>query len=445
MSSVAASPANPRSRIVIASLIGTSIEFYDFYIYGTAAVLVFPTLFFPNESIAAAQLSSLATFALAFLARPVGSVLFGHFGDRLGRRRSLVASLLITGVATFAIGCLPTFATIGVAAPLLLAILRFLQGVGLGGEWSGAALLAVENAPTGRRGIFGSFPQLGVPIGFLLANGVFIALALFPDTLLTWGWRIPFLLSAVLVFIGLWVRLRLVESHVFTELSDSGNLVRVPIAAVLRRHWRRLITGTLVCVATYVLFYLLTTFTLAYGTAPSVATTGAKIGLGFERSTFLSLMLATVVFLAAAIIVAGALADRIGRRSLLIGVTLGVLIFGLLLQVWFGAATTSFGVFSFLLVGFILMGLSYGPMGALLTELFPTEVRYTGSALVYNLGSVLGASFAPTIALAVWKPDGDITWVGVYLAGAALISFVALLFVPETRAASLRAVQPSEA
>jgi MFS family permease len=214
---------------------------------------------------------------------------------------------------------------------------------------------------------------------------------------------------------------------------------------VFRRHWRRLIVGTFVCVATYVVFYLLTTFTLAYGTAPSTPRPGAKVGLGFERSTFLSLMLAAVVFLAVAIIVAGALADRVGRRRLLLAVTTGLLGFGLLLQIWFGSPANAFGVFSFLVVGFILMGLSYGPMGALLTELFPTEVRYTGSALVYNLGSIVGASFAPTIALAVWRADGDITWVGVYLAVAAVVSFVALLFVPETRSSSLQAVRTSEA
>jgi len=439
---MSAMEGNPRSRVIVASLVGTSIEFYDFYIYGTAAVLVFPALFFPNESPVAAQLASLITFALAFIARPIGSVVFGHFGDRIGRKRTLVVSLLIMGTATVLIGCLPTYDAIGAWAPLALAVLRFAQGVGLGGEWSGAALLAVENAPARLRGRYGSFPQLGAPIGFILANGAFLLLAAAmparagetaPVEFLAFGWRIPFLASAVLVLVGLYVRVRLVETPVFAALVESGGTVRIPVGRVFRRNARQLVLGTFACVATYVLFYLLTTFTLAYGTAPAMPAAGDKAGLGFQRPEFLALLLVSVVFFGIAILIAGRLADRYGRRSSLLPITVGILVYGLLFEPWFGVTGTPAATLTFLVAGFILMGLTYGPMGALLPELFPPEVRYTGSAIVYNLGSVLGASFAPAIALALWQPDGDISGVGMYLAAAAAVSLIALALIPETR------------
>ncbi|MEK6310682.1 MAG: MFS transporter [Curtobacterium sp.] len=434
---------NPRSRVVIASLVGTSIEFYDFYVYATAAVLVFPTLFFPNEDPTASQLSSFVTFALAFFARPVGSIVFGHFGDRIGRKATLVASLLVMGTATFLIGCLPTFATIGVWAPVLLAVMRFAQGVGLGGEWSGAALLATENAPKGKRGVFGSLPQLGAPIGFLLANGLFIAInAAMPAgadgtpnaDFQAWGWRIPFLLSAVLVIVGLYVRFRLVESTVFRGVQESGTVAKVPLARVFRTSWRPLIVGTFGMVATYVLFYFMTTFTLTYGTTG--ATAGPlvpKIGLGYSRGEFLSLLMIGVVFFGILTPVAGFLADRFGRRSTLLWTTAGIALFGLTFQIWFAASHGPITVVTFLIVGLSLMGLTFGPMGALLPELFPTNVRYTGSAVAYNVASILGASLAPTVALALWKADGNIFLVGLYLTIAAVVTLVALFFVKETR------------
>ncbi|MGL3200785.1 MULTISPECIES: metabolite/H+ symporter [Curtobacterium] len=434
---------NPRSRVVIASLVGTSIEFYDFYVYATAAVLVFPTLFFPNEDPTASQLSSFVTFALAFFARPVGSIVFGHFGDRIGRKATLVASLLVMGTATFLIGCLPTFATIGVWAPVLLAVMRFAQGVGLGGEWSGAALLATENAPKGKRGVFGSLPQLGAPIGFLLANGLFIAInAAMPAgadgtpnaDFQAWGWRIPFLLSAVLVIVGLYVRFKLVESTVFRGVQESGTVAKVPLARVFRTSWRPLIVGTFGMVATYVLFYFMTTFTLTYGTTG--ATAGPlvpKIGLGYSRGEFLSLLMIGVVFFGILTPVAGFLADRFGRRSTLLWTTAGIAVFGLTFQIWFAASHGPITVVTFLIVGLSLMGLTFGPMGALLPELFPTNVRYTGSAVAYNVASILGASLAPTVALALWKADGNIFLVGLYLTIAAVVTLVALFFVKETR------------
>jgi metabolite-proton symporter len=434
---------NPRSRVVIASLVGTSIEFYDFYVYATAAVLVFPTLFFPNEDPTASQLSSFVTFALAFFARPVGSIVFGHFGDRIGRKATLVASLLVMGTATFLIGCLPTFDTIGVWAPVLLAVMRFAQGVGLGGEWSGAALLATENAPKGKRGVFGSLPQLGAPIGFLLANGLFIAInAAMPAgadgtpnaDFQAWGWRIPFLLSAVLVIVGLYVRFKLVESTVFRGVQESGTVAKVPLARVFRTSWRPLIVGTFGMVATYVLFYFMTTFTLTYGTTG--ATAGPlvpKIGLGYSRGEFLSLLMIGVVFFGILTPVAGFLADRFGRRSTLLWTTAGIALFGLTFQIWFAASHGPITVVTFLTVGLSLMGLTFGPMGALLPELFPTNVRYTGSAVAYNVASILGASLAPTVALALWKADGNIFLVGLYLTIAAVVTLVALFFVKETR------------
>jgi len=452
MSSIAANPpVNTRGRVIVASLVGTSIEFYDFYVYATAAVLVFPALFFPNDSPAAAQLSSFVTFGLAFLARPVGSVLFGHFGDRVGRKATLVASLLVMGIATFLIGTLPTFGTIGIAAPALLAVLRFTQGIGLGGEWSGAALLATENAPRAKRALYGTFPQLGAPIGFILANALFLVLSLTIDeaSFAAWGWRVPFLLSAVLVIVGLYVRLRLVETPAFRRTLETGTRVRVPLGRVLRGSWRNLILGTLIMVATYVLFYFMTTFTLTYGTAKSTLAEGAaaaaaagkpfdpqgfQIGLGYLRNDFLVMLIIGVVFFGICTPIAGLLADRFGRRAMLLVVTAAIGLFGLTFDVWLGGSAGSpLATTAFLAVGLALMGLTFGPMGALLPELFPTNVRYTGSAIAYNVASILGASLAPIVALLLWQRDGDITLVGLYLTGAAAITFIALLIVKETR------------
>jgi metabolite-proton symporter len=442
---------NPRGRVILASLIGTSIEFYDFYVYATAAVLVFPALFFPNDSPQAAQLSSFVTFALAFFARPIGSIIFGHFGDRIGRKATLVASLIVMGAATFIIGLLPTFSTLGLGAPILLAVMRFTQGIGLGGEWSGAALLATENAPKGRRAIWGTFPQLGAPIGFILANLLFLVLSLTISAaqFAVWGWRIPFLVSAVLVIIGLYVRLKLVETPAFSKSKASGATARLPLGRVFRFNWRQLILGTFIMLATYVLFYFMTTFTLSYGTTASsvaagqaAATAAGKpfdpsafaVGLGFARNDFLVMLIIGVVCFGIFTPIAGLLADRFGRRIVLLIVTVLIALFGLTFQLWFaqGAGhpvTTTL----FLMVGLTLMGLTFGPMGALLPELFPTNVRYTGSAIAYNVGSILGASLAPTVAVLLWGRDGNIFWVGLYLTGAAILTIIALALTKETR------------
>jgi len=446
-----AAPANPRSRVILASLIGTSIEFYDFYVYATAAVLVFPILFFPSDNAVAAQLASFAAFGVAFIARPIGSILFGHFGDRIGRKGTLVASLLTMGIATFIIGILPTALTPGweVLAPALLVLMRFAQGIGLGGEWSGAALLATENAPKGKRAIYGTFPQLGAPIGFIIANGVFLILSLNldPEGFQAWGWRVPFIASAVLVIIGLYVRLKLVETPAFTKVVERGEVAKLPLARVLKTSWRPLILGTFIMLATYVLFYLMTAFTLSYGTtAKSVDTAAAAAeaagkpfdpssfvpGLGYTRNEFLIMLIIGCVFFGIFTLVSGPLAEKYGRRKTLLFTTAGIIVFGALFVPLFGAGTV--GVMALLIIGFALMGLTFGPMGSVLPELFPTNVRYTGSAISYNVASILGAALAPTIALALLAAaDGSPVLVGLYLSAAAVITLVALFISKETR------------
>src|SRR4051812_11606843 len=297
---------NSPRRVLLASLAGTTIEFFDFYIYATAAVLVFPKLFFPASDPASARLQSLATFALAFLSRPIGSALFGHFGDRVGRKTTLVAALLTMGVSTVAIGMLPTYATIGVAAPVLLALCRFGQGLGLGGEWGGAVLLAVENAPPGKRAWYGMFPQLGAPVGFVCSAGIFLLLsALLTDAqFFAFGWRIPFLASAALVLVGLYVRLRITETPVFREALQQKGTVKMPMVTVLRDHAGALIRGILISLATFVLFYLMTVFTLTWGTS----------ALGYTRQQFLMIQLFGILFFAVTIPLSAVLADRHGRR-----------------------------------------------------------------------------------------------------------------------------------
>jgi metabolite-proton symporter len=455
-STVTASPStspavNSRSRVIVASLIGTSIEFYDFYAYATAAVLVFPTLFFANADPTVALLSSFAVFGVAFVARPVGSVVFGHFGDRIGRKNTLIASLLTMGIGTFLIGCLPAATVPGwhIAAPTILVILRFAQGFGLGGEWSGAALLATENAPSNRRAVYGTFPQLGAPIGFMIANGLFLILNVTMSTaaFASWGWRIPFLGSAVLVIIGLYARFRLVETPAFTKVQETGNVSKLPLGRVFRTSWRQLILGTFIMLATYTLFYLMTTFTLTYGTTASSASSAAAAakaagkpfsaaafvpGLGYTRTTFLLMLIVGVAFFGIFTLVSGPLAERFGRRRLLIAVTLGILVFGLLFVPLFSAGFA--GAQGLLILGFILMGLTFGPMGAVLPELFPANVRYTGSAISYNVSSILGAAVAPFIAVALWGASHGSTWlVGLYLSAMAVITLVALLMSRETR------------
>ncbi|WP_034917901.1 MULTISPECIES: MFS transporter [Erwinia] len=424
-------PVNSRSKVVIASLVGTAIEFFDFYIYATAAVIVFPHIFFPQGDATVATLQSLATFAIAFVARPIGSALFGHFGDRAGRKVTLVASLLTMGVSTVLIGLLPGYATIGVFAPLLLALARFGQGLGLGGEWGGAALLATENAPAKKRALYGSFPQLGAPIGFFFANGTFLLLSwlLTDQQFMQWGWRVPFILSAVLVLIGLYVRVSLHESPVFAKVKKEKKQVKVPIGTLLSQHLKPTIIGTFIMLATYTLFYIMTVYSMSYGTTP------APNGLGFARNTMLWMLMMAVIGFGIMVPIAGLLADRYGRRKTMIVITLMIIAFALIFPSMLGSGNPVW-VMAFLICGLSVMGLTFGPMGALLPELFPTEVRYTGASFSYNLSSILGASVAPYIATWLAHTYGLFS-VGLYLAAMACLTLFALIASRETRNASL--------
>jgi metabolite-proton symporter len=407
------------ARLLIASLAGTTIEFFDFYIYATAAVLVFPTLFFPSADKTSAALQSLATFALAFLARPIGSAVFGHFGDRIGRKATLVAALLTMGVSTVGIGLLPTYAVIGIWAPALLALLRFGQGFGLGGEWGGAVLLATENAPPGQAAIYGMFPQLGAPIGFLCSTGVFLALAftLTDQQLFSWGWRLPFIASALLVLVGLYVRLTLTETPAFRRIIQNHERVRVPLLRVLSRHSAAVLLGTFAATATFVIFYLMTVFTLSWGTQE----------LGFSRPHFLELQMIGVLCFGALIPVSAYLARRRGAIPVVMVASAAIAVFGLTTAPLFGSGTTA-GTLTYLCLGLALMGFTYGPLGTALSELFPTEVRYTGASLTFNLAGVVGASLAPYAARWLASTHG-LAWVGYYLCGAGVVSLLAALAI----------------
>src|SRR5665213_727390 len=411
---------SPRA-VLFASLVGTTVEFFDFYIYATAAVLVFPALFFPSSDPNSAKLASLATFGIAFLARPIGSALFGHFGDRVGRKTTLVLALSTMGASTVMIGALPTYKTIGVAAPLLLSLCRFGQGLGLGGEWGGAVLLAVENAPPNKRALYGMFPQLGAPLGFLLSGGTFLLLSrwLTDSQFFSFGWRLPFIASSVLVLLGLYVRLTITETPVFQASMQNAEPVGIPIFTVLRRHTLALVAGVLVCLATFVLFYLMTVFALSWGTS----------ALGYSREKFLLMQLVDIAFFAVTIPISAVLAER-GRRSALLCVTVAIGVFGLVLAPLFAAGTTPAMIM--MALGLALMGMTYGPLGTVLSELFPTTVRYTGSSLAFNFAGIFGASLAPYIATWLAKNYG-LQYVGYYLSTAALISLCGLLMMRETK------------
>ena len=412
---------NSPRQVLLASLIGTTIEFFDFYIYATAAVLVFPALFFPKADPMSARLASLATFAIAFIARPIGSALFGHFGDRIGRKKTLVIALMTMGVSTVAIGVLPTWSSIGIAAPVLLAACRFGQGIGLGGEWGGALLLAVENATAKTRAWYGMFPQLGAPAGLFTSGAVFLLLTrvLTGAQFLAWGWRLPFLASAALVGVGLWVRLTLTETPVFAGARARGETERVPLWVVVSRYKKALVAGVLSSLATFTIVYLITTFALLWGTSV----------LGYSREKFLLMELVGNLFFAAGVPWSAVLAGR-GRKLVMVTVTIALALFGAVLAWLFGAGT--WGVMAMLVLGHGLMGVTYGTLGTLLSELFPTRVRYTGSSMAFNLAGILGASMAPYVA--TWLAHRYGLWsVGAYLAGMAGLTLVGLGMVKETR------------
>jgi len=414
-------PVNSPRQVLFASLVGTTIEFFDFYIYATAAVLVFPKLFFPSADPATATLASLATFGIAFLARPIGSALFGHFGDRIGRKTTLVVALATMGLSTVSIGLLPTYHSIGIAAPLLLALCRFGQGIGLGGEWGGAVLLAVENAPPGKRAWYGMFPQLGAPIGFFLSGSVFLVLSsvMGDHQFFVYGWRLPFLASSVLVFLGLYVRLTITETPVFQESLKRKEQVRLPTIAVFRHHLRELVAGTLLCIATFVLFYLMIVF------APSWGTTAMHI----PWRRFLQMQLVDTGFFALMIPVSAVLAER-GRRKSMLWITAAIALFGLILAPMFQAGQG--GALGMMALGLALMGMTYGPLGTLVSEIFPTPVRYSGSSLAFNFAGILGASLAPYIAMRLATHYG-LQYVGYYLSASAVLTMVGLLMIRETK------------
>ncbi|MGW5617751.1 MFS transporter [Streptomyces sp. NPDC003877] len=415
-------------RLAAASLAGTAIEFYDFFVYGTAAALILGPLFFPTFSPVAGTLAAFATFGVGFVARPLGSVLFGHIGDRRGRRPVLVASLLLTGASTVAVGCVPTYDTIGVAAPLLLLVLRFLQGLGLGGEWGGAVLLTVEHAPAGRRGLWASFPQVGPAVGFLLANGVVLGLssALSEAQFAAWGWRVPFWVAGVLALVGLWLRSSLTESPRFLELDDYA---RVPLVEVVRHHWRLLLlTGGALAIG-YAVFYAVTTWSLAYGTER----------LGVSRSVMLTCIMGAVVVKGALTPLVALLGDRYGRRPLcLAGCTAAALwMFPMVALLATGAPLPMFLGFLGAMLSFITM---FAVIAAYLPELYEPRVRCTGAAVGYNLGGVLGGALTPIVATALAEQGGRVPWgVAAYLTAIALFSLACFAMLPETRPVPVRA------
>jgi metabolite-proton symporter len=409
--------ANPVSRILTASLIGTTIEFFDFYIYATAAVLVFPKLFFSTADPASATLESLATFALAFFARPLGAALFGHFGDRKGRKATLVAALLTMGPSTVAIGLLPGYASIGIAAPILLAVFRFGQGLGLGGEWGGAVLLATENAPANKKAWYGMFPQLGAPIGFLLSSGTFFILSktMSESDFIGYGWRIPFIASALLVWLGLYVRVKISETPEFIKIIDSDQRSKMPVADVFVKHTKAITLGTLVTITTFLLFYLMTVFTLSWGTS----------ALHYSKSNFLIIQMISMLFFGFGIPLSAILADRYGRNKMLIAATVGIIVFGLIFAPLFNTGSLAVTAV-FLSLGMFLMGLTYGPIGTALAGIFPASVRYTGASLAFTLAGIIGASLTPYLATSLAQNYG-LAYVGYYLAGAATVTLLALL------------------
>jgi metabolite-proton symporter len=409
--------ANSPGRVLFASLIGTTIEFFDFYIYATAAVLVFPKLFFPAADQASATLQSFATFALAFIARPIGSALFGHFGDRVGRKATLVAALLTMGISTVVIGLLPTYAHIGLLAPLLLSLCRLGQGLGLGGEWGGAVLLATENAPEGKHAWYGMFPQLGAPIGFFIATGLFLWLTehMSDTTFFAWGWRVPFLASSALVLIGLWMRLRLTETPAFARAMAQHERVKVPMLTVLTQHTRALVAGTFAALATFVIFYLMTVFALSWATSK----------LAYTRQAFLIVQMVGVLFFAAFIPLSALLADRRGNRFTMVLATVLIFFFGIAYSTLFAHSGMLFMV-----VGMCVVGITYGPLGTILAQMFPTAVRYTGASLAFNMAGIFGASLAPYLATWLAKTYG-LAYVGYYLSAAAVLTMLALMIKPK--------------
>jgi len=422
-------------KVAITSLVGTSIEWYDFFIYATAAALVFPTLFFPDNSPTVALILSFGTFAFGFIARPIGGVVFGHFGDRIGRKRTLVIALVLMGVASTLIGLLPTYASIGIAAPILLTVLRFAQGLAIGGQWGGAMLLVTESAPDNKRGYYGAFAQAGAPVGVLLANLAFIGVStsVSDEAFMEWGWRIPFLVSVALIGISMYVQLHLEDTEAFRELTElkaqheaeapSANPVhRSPVAVALKKYPKRIMLAAGAFLSVQVSFYILIGFVLAYGSDPN--------GAALSRDTMLKAVLVASCFQIVAQFLAASYSDRNGRRGVFM---LGAILTGVWAFVLFPLIDTgSFWMVVLAIAGGLsALGMMYGPQAAFFTELFSTDVRYSGASLGYQLGAIVGGAFAPTIATILWK-QYDIVWVSVYIAIASVLSLLSVLMLTET-------------
>ena len=422
--------------VIAASMVGTAIEFYDFYAYGTAAANYFPKVFFGDTTNpTVALLASLLTFAIAFIARPLGSLVFGHFGDRMGRKTTLVVSLLTMGVATFLIGCLPTYNQWGVMAVAVLCLCRFVQGIGLGGEWSGAALVATENAPESKRALYGSFPELGAPIGFFLSNGTYFLLETFndDDAMLAWGWRVPFLLSAILVIVGLVVRVQMEETPIFRLAQEQKKVVKSPLTEVFKKSWKQVLQATFLVAVTYTLFYTLATWSLAWGTKTTEQGGG---NLGFSNQEYLLMLMVAVCVFAAFIVISCVNADKFGRKRVIVISSCCLVAFALLFPFLLDGNLVGqrnfFTNMVFLCVGFALMGTAFGPIGAFLPELFDANVRYSGSGIGYNLAAIVGAAFVPTIA--TWlSHNWGVHSVGLYLGVMAVCCLVAVLSCKETK------------
>lgn len=415
---------DPVKTVILASMMGTAIEFFDFYAYGTASAAYFPKVFFPQMTPLLATLLSLLTFGVAFVARPVGSFVFGHFGDRLGRKKTLVVSLLVMGVATVAIGFIPGYQSIGVGGALMLCLCRFVQGIGLGGEWSGAVLVATENAPADKRALYGAFPEVGAPIGFFICNGLFYVLEkmLTPAQMMSFGWRVPFWASSVLVVIGLYVRHRLQETPLFKLAQERDNTTRSPLKVVFKENWREILKGTFLMGATYAMFFTLTTWSLSFATT----------ALGFSHSEFLLLLMAAIVEFAVLIMTTSVLADRVGRKKVLMTASVALVVFSLVFPYFLEGQHNMVGMLLFLGLGFVVMGTLYGPVGAVLPELFPTKVRYSGAGITYNLAAVVGAAVAPTITTWLIATFG-LHYAGMYMFVLAVVSVVAWVLTPETK------------
>ena len=414
-------------EIIAASMVGTAIEFYDNYCYSIASASYFGAIFFPAATKANPAIGTMLaflTFAVSFLARPFGSMLFGHFGDKIGRKTTLVVALMTMGISTFLVGCLPSYDQLGILAIIILCVCRACQGVGLAGEWSGAALVATENAPAHKRALYGSFPNLGAPIGFFCAYGLNLLLdsTLGPDTMQAWGWRIPFLCSAVLVAIGLYVRLRMTETPIFRKAVANDRVVKHPLRSLVP-YWKEALLGTFAMGITYTLFYVLGTWSLSYGVK--------VMQPAFTQNEYLAMQMTSVVFFAVFILISCVYSDRIGRKKVLITTTALTLVFSLFAMNLLHHSVLT--VMVFLCVGFALMGCLFGPCGAYLPELFPTNVRYSGAGLSYNLAAILGGAFAPTIATALVQKTGSVVSVGWYMAIMAALALVALFLIKESK------------